>query len=76
VEYGLSLFGANWDAPIYCGVRRYQEWLSYPLKSLGFEHHGSTVIMVKHLVNLIQEPEAAVVTGLEKVTAPLVHPRG
>jgi hypothetical protein len=76
VEYGLSLFGANWEAPIYCGVRRYQEWLSRPLESLGFEHHSSTVIMVKHLVNLIQEPEAAVVSGLEKVTAPLAHPRG
>ena len=76
VEYGLSLFGANWNAPIYCGVRRYQEWLSHPLKSLGFAYHSSTVMMVKHLVNLIQEPETAVVTGLEKVTAPLAHPRG
>ncbi|HSD84035.1 MAG TPA: hypothetical protein VLG46_09265 [Anaerolineae bacterium] len=76
VEYGLSLFGANWNAPLYCGVRRYQEWLSHPLRSLGFEYHSSTVMMVKHLVNLIQEPETAVVTGLEKVTAPLAHPRG
>ena len=76
IEYGLSLFGPNWNAPIYCGVRRYQEWLSHPLESLGFEHHGSTVVMVKHLVSLIQEPEAALVPGLEKVTAPLAHPRG
>ncbi len=76
VEYGLSLFGESWHAPIYCGVRRYQEWLSYPLRALGFEAHGSTVIMAKHLVNLIQESETAVVPGLEKVTAPLVHPRG
>ncbi len=76
LEYGLSLFGPNWNAPIYCGVRRYQEWLSHPLKSLGFEPYGSTVIMVKHLVSLIQEPEAAMTPGLEKVTAPLVHPRG
>src|SRR5512143_2736718 len=76
VEYGLSLFGPNWNAPIYCGVRRYQEWLSHPLQSLGFEYHSSTVIMVKHLVNLVQEPESAVVPGLEKATAPLAHPRG
>jgi hypothetical protein len=76
VEYGLSLFGSNWNAPIYCSVRRYQEWLSHPLKSLGFQHHGSTVIMVKHLVSMIQEPEPAKVTALEKATAPLVHPRG
>jgi hypothetical protein len=76
VDYGLSLFGVNWNAPIYCGVRRYQEWLSYPLKALGFEHHSSTVIMVKHLVSLFQEPETALVPNLEKVTAPLAHPRG
>jgi hypothetical protein len=42
---------------------------------LGFEHHSSTVMMVKHLVNLISEPELAKVPNLEKVTAPLVHPR-
>jgi hypothetical protein len=75
VEYGLSLFGTNWTAPIYCGVRRYQEWLGHGLTTLGFEHHSSTVMMVKHLVNLISEPELAKVPNLEKVTAPLVHPR-
>ncbi len=76
LEYGLSLFGANWNAPIYCGVRRYQEWLSHPLESLGFEHYGSTVVMVKHLVSMIQEPETSKVSALEKATAPLAHPRG
>jgi hypothetical protein len=76
VEYGLSLLGSTWNAPVYCGVRRYQEWLSHPLESLGFEQHGSTVVMVKHLVNLVQEPETAKVPALEKATAPLVHPRG
>jgi RimJ/RimL family protein N-acetyltransferase len=76
IEYGLSLFGSNWHAPIYCGVRRYQEWLSHPLKSLGFEHYGSTVIMVKHLVSLIQDLETAKVPVLEKATAPLARPRG
>jgi hypothetical protein len=76
IEYGLSLFGSNWNAPIYCGVRRYQEWLSHPLQALGFEQHGSTVIMVKHLVSPIQEPETAKVPALEKATAPLAHPRG
>ncbi len=74
VEFGLGRFGPDWSAPIFCGVRRYQEWLGRPLASLGFEHYGATAIMVKHLVNLVQEPEAAKVAGLEKVTAPLVHP--
>ncbi len=76
LEYGLSLFGSNWNAPIYCGVRRYQEWLSHPLESLGFQHYGSTVIMVKHLVSLIQDLETAKVPALEKATAPLARPRG
>lgn len=74
VEYGLSLFGASWEAPIYCGVRRYQEWLGRGLTALGFEQHGSTVMMVKHLVNLVPEPESGKVPGLEKATAPLAHP--
>jgi hypothetical protein len=76
VEYGLNLFGANWTQPIYCGVRRYQEWLGHGLTTLGFEQHSSTVMMVKHLVTLISEPELGKVPALEKVTAPLVHPRG
>jgi hypothetical protein len=57
IQYGLSLFGSNWNAPIYCCVRRYQEWLRRPLESLGFEHFGSSVVMVKHLVSLVHEPE-------------------
>lgn len=74
VKFGLGLFGPDWNAPIYCGVRRYQEWLGRPLTGLGFEHYSATAIMVKHLVNLIQEPDAAKVAALEKVSAPLVHP--
>ncbi len=76
IQYGLSLFDPGWNAPIYCGARRYQEWLGRPLESLGFEHHDSTVIMVKHLVKLAPEPEAAKTAALEKATAPLAHPRG
>jgi hypothetical protein len=57
IQFGLSLFGSNWNAPISCGVRRYQEWLRRPLEALGFETYGSSVIMVKHLVKMIHEPE-------------------
>lgn len=74
VEHGLSLFGPNWNAPIYCAVRRYQEWLHHSLESLGFEPFGSTAVMVKHLVSLITEPEPELVKvhaleGHAKVTA-------
>ena len=46
----LSELGDGWEKPIFCGVRRYQEWLRRPLESLGFDLFGSTVLMVKHLV--------------------------
>jgi hypothetical protein len=79
IEYGLSLFGSNWNAPIYCCVRRYQEWLHRPLEALGFESFGATAVMVKHLVRLIDEPEMTMVPALEsraKVTANVAHPHG
>jgi hypothetical protein len=72
IEYGLSLLGSNWNAPIYCCVRRYQEWLQRPLEALGFEPFGAAAVLVKHLVSLVGEPEPAKVHALEshaKVTA-------
>lgn len=79
IEYGLSLFGSNWNAPIYCGVRRYQEGLRPPLESLGFEAFGASAVLVKHLVSLIGEPEPVKVHALEshaKVTAQAAPPQG
>jgi hypothetical protein len=82
VQFGLSLFGSNWNAPIYCGVRRYQEWLRRPMESLGFEAFGSSVVMVKHLVKLAYEPELdaikvhALVEGPAKVVAHITEPDG
>ncbi len=72
IEYGLSLFGPNWNAPIYCCVRRYQEWLQRPLEALGFEASGASAVLAKHLVNLIGEPEPVNVHAVEshaRVTA-------
>lgn len=51
--------GTGWDKPIFCGVRRYQEWLRRPLESLGYTAHGSSVLMVRHLVAHVAEPEVA-----------------
>ncbi len=72
IEYGVSLFGPNWNAPIYCCVRRYQEWLHRPLEALGFEPFGASAVMIKHLVSMITEAEPVKVHALEsqiKVTA-------
>ncbi|HLF29190.1 MAG TPA: hypothetical protein VJG32_22915 [Anaerolineae bacterium] len=70
----LAGLGETWDRPIFCGVRRYQEWLRRPLESLGFEPYAASVLMVKHLVAPIAaEPEPALAHALEvraKVTQP------
>ena len=59
MHQALTQLGPEWDRPIFCGVRRYQEWLHRPLESLGFAAHGSSVLMVKHLVAYASEPELA-----------------
>jgi hypothetical protein len=77
IEYGLSLLGSNWNAPIYCCVRRYQEWLRRPLEALGFEPFSASAVLVKHLVNLVSDPELSKVPALEshaKVTAHAAPP--
>jgi hypothetical protein len=59
MDEALAELGAGWDKPIFCGVRRYQEWLRRPLESLGLEPFGASVLMVKHLVAHVAEPEWA-----------------
>lgn len=56
----LGELGSSWDRPIFCGVRRYQEWLRRPLETLGFQAFGATVLMVKHLVAHVAAPEVVV----------------
>ncbi len=62
--------------PLYCCIRRYQEWLNRPLVDLGFESLGSQAVMVRHTTARIAEPEHARVpvheTGLE-ATSPICH---
>ena len=57
MNQALAELGPAWDKPIFCGVRRYQEWLRRPLESIGFESFGASVLMVKHLVAHVAEPE-------------------
>jgi hypothetical protein len=77
IALGLARLGRRWSAPVYCCVRRYQDWLGHPLQSLGFEPFCSTAVMVKRLVVPVVEPErvpsAASVLVQSKVTTPIVH---
>ena len=72
---GLSALGSRRSLPVYCSVRRYQEWLWEPLESLGFELSSSTAVMVKRLAVSAAEPERAPAHVLvqSKVTTPIVH---
>jgi hypothetical protein len=78
VAQGLAVLGAQWSLPVYCCVRRYQEWLWKPLESLGFELFNSTAVMVKRLVVPIAEPERVATRVLvqPKVTTPIVRSNG
>jgi len=76
ISHGLYLLGTHWSSPVYCCVRRYQEWLQEPLQSLGFKPFGSTAVMVKRLVVPATEervPGAARVLVQPKVTTPVIH---
>lgn len=64
----LAELGDGWEKPIFCGVRRYQEWLRRPLESLGFDLFESTVLMVKHLATHVAgETTPAHAPALERV---------
>ncbi len=76
---GLALLGERWRRPVYCYVRRYQEWLRAPLLALGFELFQSSAVLVKRLVAPVAEPERAPAHALEvhQVTSParaVAHP--
>ena len=75
IAQGLTLLGPRWSLPLYCCVRRYQEWLWGPLQSLGFELLSSTAVMAKRLVVSAAESERvpAHVLVQRKVTTPIVR---
>ncbi len=76
LEYGLVLLGEPWHEPVYCCVRRYQEWLWEPLLALEFKPFISSVVLVKRLVAPIAEPEPSLSAALEAhahVTSPVAR---
>jgi hypothetical protein len=42
--------------PIYCRLRRGQQWLESALQANGFEYWGSQAVMVKQTVQIIKNP--------------------
>ena len=75
IQHGLATLR---DAPhqaVYCRVRRYQSWLKTPLDANGFEVASRTVLLVKHTVVRVIQPEwnrLPVVEGQAEVTTPMV----
>ena len=74
ITHGLAQLGPSWTTPVYCCVRRYQEWLQEPLQSLGFEPFTSTAVMVKRLiVPVVEDRVPTPVLVQPKATTPVVR---
>ncbi|MBN1317545.1 MAG: hypothetical protein JXA42_18830 [Anaerolineales bacterium] len=64
------------QAPLYCRVRRYQQWLNRPLAELGFEPVGTQAVMVRHILVRVAEMQLTPIPVSEKgleATSPMVH---
>lgn len=64
--------------PLYCCVRRYQEWLNRPLAESGFETLGHQAVMVRHTAVRAARPQRLFLPAREKgfeVTSPMVQAR-
>ncbi|MCO5184536.1 MAG: hypothetical protein M9941_00130 [Anaerolineae bacterium] len=44
------------NRPIFCRLRRSQQWVESALQANGFEYWGSQAVMVKHIVQHIKKP--------------------
>jgi len=76
VEQAAAHCAPTPEKPLYCCVRRYQEWLNRPLAELGFESLGSQAVMVRHTTARIAQSERPFIPVREKVleaTTPIVQ---
>jgi len=76
IRQAVTHYPPSTQTPLYCCVRRYQEWLNRPLGELHFESLGSQAVMVRHttvrLPQLEKQLLAVAEPGLE-ATSPMVH---
>lgn len=56
IREAQGLAGAGRNRPLYCSVRRYQNWLQEPLRESGFEKIGSQAVMVRHIARMVKGP--------------------
>lgn len=66
------------NRPIFCRLRREQQWLESALQANGFEYWGSQAVMVKHTVHHVKKPVRSIESYLkeERATArstPIMH---
>jgi hypothetical protein len=76
IEQAAATYQPTVAAPLYCCVRRYQEWLNRPLVELGFEPLGSQALLVRHTTARVRAPEHAFAALHEKAleaTSPVTH---
>lgn len=78
IQQVVAYLGPTPRNPLYCCVRRYQEWLNRPLEESGFELVGSQAVMVRHTTVRVPQPEFSPVPISEKrleATSPIAHSR-
>ncbi len=78
IQQVVAHLGPTPRAPLFCCVRRHQEWLSRPLEELGFETVGSQAVMVRHTTVRVPQQEFSPVPISEKrleATSPIAHSR-
>jgi hypothetical protein len=76
IEQAAATYQPSSAAPLYCCVRRYQEWLNRPLAELGFEPLGSQALLVRHTTARVRAAENAFAALHEKsmeATSPVTH---
>jgi hypothetical protein len=76
IEQAAATYKPTADMPLYCCVRRYQEWLDGSLAELGFEPLGSQALLVRHTTARIRTAEHAFAAVHEKALeapSPVTH---
>jgi len=67
IQQAAAHYRPSPETPLYCIVRRYQEWLNRCLADLDFEPVGSQAVMVRHTIVRAPRPERVFAPVRDKV---------
>jgi len=70
VRGALALLWAAPPHPVYCSVREYESGITSALQALGFEHHQTRSLLVKHTTARVKEPVLKLLPAIEQSPKP------